>query len=162
MNIPFLKKHTDVGPADANPFVSLQREVERVFSDFNRGWPGLASFDWPRVGVPRMDIVEKDGLIEMTAELPGLEEKDVEIEVNENVLTIRGEKKTEREEKQGENRFLSERTYGAFTRAIELPDGVDPNAVKATMDKGVLTITVPKPAEPARSKARKIAIGASA
>ncbi len=161
MNIPFLKKHADAVPAEANPFVSLQREVERVFSDFNRGWPGFTA-EWPRMAVPRMDIVEKDGLIEMTAELPGLEEKDVEIEVNENILTIKGEKKTEREEKSDENRYLAERTYGAFTRAIELPEGVNADDVKATMAKGVLTVTVPKPAQLAKPEAKKIAIAASA
>lgn len=155
MNLPFLKKHVDAG--EANPFVSLQREVERVFSDFQRGWPSL-SVEWPKVAVPRMDIVEKDGRIEMTAELPGLEEKDVEIEVNENVLTLKGEKKTEREEKEDGNRYLSERTYGAFTRAIELPEGVNPDEVKATMAKGVLTITIPKPVETARPQAKKITI----
>ncbi|WP_108660148.1 Hsp20/alpha crystallin family protein [Acuticoccus kandeliae] len=161
MNLPFLKKNSDVVPGDANPFISLQREIERVFSDFNRGWPSV-NFDWPRVAVPRMDIVEKDGRIEMTAELPGLEEKDVDIEVNDNILTIKGEKKTEREEKQGDNCYLTERSYGTFTRAIELPEGVDPNDVKASMAKGVLTITVPKPAKLAKASAKKIAIGPTA
>lgn len=161
MNLPFLKKHTDTVPADVNPFVSLQREVERVFSDFNRGWSGL-SFDWPHVAVPRMDIAEKDGLIEMTAELPGLEEKDVDIEVHDNILTIRGEKKTEREVKEGENRYLSERTYGSFSRSIELPEGVKADDVKARMARGVLTITVPKPAELSRPEAKKIKIQANA
>ncbi|MBJ3776601.1 Hsp20/alpha crystallin family protein [Acuticoccus mangrovi] len=161
MNLPFLRKHAEASPTDANPFVSLQREVERVFSDFHRGSPGV-SFDWPKVAVPLMDIVEKDGRIEMTAELPGLEDKDVEIEVNENVLTIKGEKKTEREEKQDDNCFLSERAYGTFTRMIELPEGVDSDAVKATMAKGILTITVPKPAETPKPEAKKISIEGSA
>lgn len=161
MNVPFLKKHNDVAPAEQNPFVSLQREVERVFSDFQRGWPSL-SFDWPRVAAPRMDIVEKDGHIEMTAELPGIEGKDVEIELNDNILTIRGEKKTERTDRQDDNCYLSERSYGSFTRAIELPEGVNGDEVKASMTKGILTITVPKPAGLAKPKARKIAISASA
>ncbi|MCF3934823.1 Hsp20/alpha crystallin family protein [Acuticoccus sp. M5D2P5] len=161
MNLPFLKKHTDAVPVNVSPFVSLQREVERVFSDFNRGWPSL-SFDWPRVSVPRMDIVEKDGRIEMSAELPGLEDKDVQIEVSDNVLTIKGEKKTEREEKDSDNCYLSERTYGSFTRVIELPEGTKAEDVKAKMAKGVLTITIPKPAEFAKSSSKKIAIETSA
>ncbi|RAH97870.1 heat-shock protein [Acuticoccus sediminis] len=148
-----------MAPADPNPFVSLQREVERVFSDFSRGWPTV-SFDWPHAALPRMDIVEKDGYIIMTAELPGLEEKDVDIEVNQNILTIKGEKKTEREEKQDNNCYLSERTFGSFARAIELPEGVKADDVKASMAKGVLTITVPKPTEPRKPEAKKIAIQA--
>jgi HSP20 family protein len=108
---------------------------------------------------PRMDVTEKNGIIEITAELPGLEEKDVEITLVDDVLTLKGEKKTEREEK-SENRYLVERSYGAFSRSIELPEGVKPEDIKASMSKGVLTVTLPKPAQ-AVPEGRKIEIQGS-
>ena len=100
--------------------------------------------------VPTMDVAETDKDIEITAELPGLEEKDVQINVADNVLTIRGEKKAEKEEKE-KNYRLVERSYGSFERSLELPKGVNLDAIKATIDKGVLKVTVPKPA-PAQVK----------
>jgi HSP20 family protein len=93
----------------------------------------------------RISREETDKEIEITAELPGLEEKDVQVNLADNVLTIRGEKKAEKEEKE-KNYHMIERSYGSFSRSIELPAGIDPNAVKATIDKGVLKVTVPKPA----------------
>jgi HSP20 family protein len=105
-----------------------------------------------------MDVTETDKEIEITAELPGLEEKDVEVNVADNVLTIRGEKKAEKEEK-SKNYQIVERSYGAFARTVELPDGVDPAAVKASIAKGVLKVTVPKPAP---AKATKVEIKTAA
>jgi len=95
-------------------------------------------------------VTETDKEIEITAELPGLEEKDVQINVADNVLTIRGEKKAEKEEKD-KNYRLIERSYGSFERSLELPAGVNADAIKASIAKGVLKVTVPKPA-PAQSK----------
>jgi len=135
----------------ANPFVSLQREVERVFDDFTRGFPSLTSFGHTGSSLmPSIDVTETDKEIEITAELPGLEEKDVQINVADNVLTIRGEKKAEKEEKD-KNYRLIERSYGSFERSLELPAGVNADAIKASIAKGVLKVTVPKPA-PAQSK----------
>jgi HSP20 family protein len=97
-----------------------------------------------------MDVTETAKEIEITAELPGLEEKDVQINVADNVLTIRGEKKAEKEEKE-KNYRLVERSYGAFERTLELPEGVNADAIKANIAKGVLKVIIPKP-EPAQAK----------
>lgn len=132
---------------DFHPLTSLQREVERLFEDFGRGFPGFAH---ARELMPAMDVVETDKAIEISAELPGLEEKDVQIDVADNVLTIRGEKKAEKEEKD-KNYRLIERSYGAFSRTLELPAGVKADEIKAIIAKGVLKVVVPRPA-PAQTK----------
>ncbi len=138
------------------PFSSLHREIDRLFDDFARGFPSLTSFGAGNGGklMPSIDVVETDKDIEITAELPGLEEKDVQINVADNLLTIRGEKKAEKEEKDKNYRIV-ERSYGAFERTLELPSGVDANAIKASIAKGVLKVTVPKPAP---KQARKIEV----
>ena len=100
--------------------------------------------------MPVTDVTETDKEIEISAELPGLEEKDLQINLSDNVLTIKGEKKAEKERKEIDFRMV-ERSYGAFERTIELPEGVNPDSIKATIAKGVLTVTVPKPA-PAQAK----------
>jgi HSP20 family protein len=138
-----------------NPFFSLQREIDRLFEDFGRGFPGMLpatgnGFGAAGAMMPTMDVAETDKEIELTAELPGLEEKDVQINVADNVLTIKGEKKAEKEEKD-KNYRLVERSYGSFERSLQLPDGVDADAIKASIDKGVLKVVVPKPA-PAQVK----------
>jgi len=145
--------------APTNPFMSLQREIDRLFDDFSRGFPTFPSFGNGKSELlPSMDVTETDKDIQITAELPGLEEKDVQINVADNLLTIRGEKKAEKEEKD-KNYRLIERSYGSFERTLELPDGVNADAIQASIAKGVLTVTVPKPA-PAQSK--KIEVKAAA
>lgn len=136
----------------ASPFTSLQREIDRLFDDFSRGFPALAPFNGGNGGklTPSVDVSETDREIEITAELPGLEEKDVQINVADNVLTIRGEKSAEKEEKD-KNYRLVERSYGSFERTLELPAGVDADAIEASLAKGVLKVKVPKPA-PAQAK----------
>ena len=137
--------------ATANPFMSLQREVERLFEDFSRGFPSMSAFGNGGSGLmPSIDVTETDKEIEITAELPGLEEKDVQINVSGNLLTIRGEKKAEKEQKD-KNYRLIERSYGSFERTLELPEGVNADAIKADIAKGVLKVTVPKPV-PAQAK----------
>jgi HSP20 family protein len=139
-----------------DPFTSLQREVERVFEDFTRGFPGFAA---PTTELtPKMDASETDKEFELTFELPGLEERDVEINVADNVLTVRGEKKAEKEQKEKDYRVV-ERSYGSFARSVELPVGAEPDKITATITKGVLKVTVPKPA-PAVTK--KVEIKAAA
>jgi HSP20 family protein len=136
----------------ASPFGSLQREIDRLFEDFSRGLPSLAPHAAGNGGMltPSVDVSETDKEIEITAELPGLEEKDVQINVADNVLTIRGEKTAEKEQKD-KNYRLVERSYGSFERTLELPAGVDADAIKASLAKGVLKVTVPKPV-PAQAK----------
>jgi len=150
-----------------NPFISLQREIDRLFDDFTRSFPSFPSLSsFPALGnggavssmMPTMDVAETDKEIEITAELPGLEEKDVQINVADGILTIRGEKKAEKEQKD-KNYRLVERSYGSFERSMQLPDGVDLDAIKATIDKGVLKVTVPKPAA---KQVKKVEVKAAA
>ena len=132
-----------------DPFTAMQRELDRLFDDFardTRDWPTCATRDL----MPRMDVVESDKAIEITAELPGLEDKDIEVKVADGVLTISGEKKAEKEQKD-KNYRMFERSYGSFSRSLELPDGTDLDAITASISKGVLKVTVPKPA-PAEAK----------
>jgi HSP20 family protein len=140
-----------------NPFMSLQREIDRLFDDFTRGLPAFSAGGVDEL-LPDMDVTETDKQIEITAELPGLEEKDVQVNVADNVLTIRGEKKAEKEEKDKTYRLV-ERSYGSFMRSLALPEGVNADAIKASIEKGVLKVTVPKPA-PAQVK--KIDVKAAA
>jgi HSP20 family protein len=154
-----MRDRTGLARPEANPFGSLQREVDRLFEEFSRGLPMLATSALMNI-VPRVDVTETDTEIEITAELPGLERKDVEISLEDDVLTIRGEKKIETEQdnkKDGENKnyHLNERSYGVFYRVLQLPPGIDPSTVKATMSNGVLKITIPKPA---RAQAKKIEV----
>lgn len=142
----------------SNPFTSLQREIDRLFEDFTRGFPSMSVGTTDGKLVPITDVTETDKEIEITAELPGLEEKDVQINLAGKLLTIRGEKKTEKEEKDKNYRVV-ERNFGSFERSIELPEGVKADDIKASIAKGVLTVKVPKPA-PAQTK--KIQVKAAA
>lgn len=133
-------------------FTSLQREMDRLFDDFGRGFERSTP-----VAFPKIDVAESDSEVEVTAELPGLEQKDIEISVADNCLTVSGEKRTESERKD-KAYALSERSYGAFSRTIGLPPGVDPASITATVGKGVLKVTVPKPAS---AKAARIEVKAA-
>jgi HSP20 family protein len=142
-----------VSPA-VNPFGFLHREIDRLFEDFTRGLDvaGQAQVNL----VPSIDVAETDKEIVITAEMPGLERKDVEISVEDDVLTIRGEKQVEKQQDDNnKNYHLSERSYGVFLRVLQLPAGIDPSKIQAAMSNGVLKITIPKPA---RSEAKKIEV----
>ena len=141
---------------DDDPFGSLFREVQKTFEDFSRRSP-LAGFG-PDTLAPKIDVAEGKDAIDLTAELPGVDEKDVEVTLVEGALTIRGEKKTERDEKdKDKNWHVMERSYGSFSRTISLPFDTDPAKVEAKFDKGVLRIHLPKPVEVAK-KQQKIEI----
>ena len=123
-----------------SPVLSLHREVNRFFDDVFRSFDG--SRLWGGRGAwPSVDVDETDKEYQVTAELPGLEERDVEVLLQDGLLTLRGEKKIETESR---NRSYSERFYGRFERQIALDRDVDESAVKATFKNGVLTVTVPK------------------
>jgi HSP20 family protein len=142
--------------ADVHPFFALHREMNRMFDDVFRGFD-LAPFGSTRglnaVGWPQIDIDETDKEVRITAELPGLDEKDVSLELANGVLSISGEKRAESEDKA---RRFSERYYGRFERRIPLDD-VDEDKASATFRNGVLSVTVPKSAE-AKTNVRRIAI----
>jgi HSP20 family protein len=135
---------------------SLLREIEKTFEDFSRRSP-LAGFG-DRAAVPKIDVSEGRDGVEVTAELPGCEEKDIDITLSEGVLTIRGEKKSERDETDKEkNWHVVERSYGSFSRSIQLPFAPDSDKVEANFDNGVLHVKLPKPSEVAR-KEKKIEV----
>lgn len=144
----------------AREFSSLQNEMNRLFSTFfdtpsgggNSG--GAALRRW----VPAMDLVETADQFVLRADLPGLDADDVQIEVEDHVLTVSGERKIEHEDK-GEGYFRVERGFGRFQRSLTLPEGVDPEAVAASFDRGVLEVRIPKPEE---RKPRRVTIGAGA
>lgn len=138
---------------------SLLREIERSFDDFSRRGP-LAGFGFGGDGasMPKIDVSEGKDAVEVTAELPGCNEKDIDVTLSEGMLTIRGEKKTERDETDKEkNWHVVERSYGSFSRSIPLPFSPDSAKVEAKFDKGVLRVKLPKPAEVAK-KEKKIEI----
>ncbi len=150
------------------PLQAFHAEMDRLFDRFTRGF-GLPSFgrifdtepSWPAVmpftGMgPAVDVTEDEKAYAVTAELPGLEEKDVEVTVSGDTLTIKGEKHAEKEDT-GKNYYVSERSYGAFQRMFTLPDGVDRDAIGANFAKGVLTVTLPKTAA-AQKEQKKIEI----
>ncbi len=150
---------------EENPMLALHREINDLFDEFFRDFED--SFGWPaaladRRGtarlVPQVDVSETEKDILVKADLPGLEEKDVEVTLDDNLLTIRGEKRHEHEEKDRDY-YLMERSYGSFERAIPLPEGIEQDKIAASFKNGVLTVTIPKTPE-ARSKTKRIPIKA--
>lgn len=146
-----------------DPFTALRTEMNRLFDDFTGiGFPSFPRFDLGVFGghagavAPVVDVKEDDKKIIITAELPGLGEDDVDLSLRDGVLTLSGEKKSEKEEK-GENYHVSERRYGSFQRSFRLPESVDDAKVSASFDKGVLTVELPKRKEAAK-QAKKIKI----
>ena len=132
-----------------NPIVGFRREVDRLFDDLFRG--SLTGFGTGRslAAWPNVELSETDRDIRITAEVPGLSEKDVELLMEDGVLTIRGEKKSETEDK---DRGYSECYYGRFERRVALPSNVDEQGAKAAFKDGVLTVTLPKSAEMERGR----------
>jgi HSP20 family protein len=154
---PFGRK-SEVAVGDNDPFTALRREMDRLFESFGRdlGWP--AGDNRSVAMTPSIDVSETESELKIEADLPGVDEKDVDVVITDNVLTIKGEKKGEREEKK-KDFHLVERSYGSFSRSLTLPFAVDPNKAKATFKNGVLSITLPKPPE-VKAKAKKVAISA--
>lgn len=142
--------------AERDPFAVLRSEMDTLFdgffSEFGEPARALKSFN------PRVDVTENDKEVRITAELPGVEEKDVEVSLTGDAITIKGEKREEKEEK-GQEQYRLERSYGAFRRSFSLPSEVDADKTTASFKKGVLTVTLPKTAQAAKSKT--IAVNAS-
>ena len=140
-----------------DPFYTLHREMNRLFDDVFRGFGPLGRFGSPltedQLGWPRIELSETDKEVTVSAELPGLSEKDVQVEMANGVLSIRGEKKAERSD---ESKFVSERYYGSFERQIPL-EGVEEDKAQADFKNGVLTLTLPKSEQSTRD-VKRIAI----
>jgi HSP20 family protein len=154
-------------PYGRQPFESLRREIDRLFEDFGGFWrsPFPRSFfnispfgqgerGW--AASPAVDMTETDKAYEIAAELPGMDEKNIEVKFADGVLTIKGEKQEEKEEKE-KDYYLRERSFGSFQRAFQVPEGVDTDKIEASFKKGLLTVTLPKTAE-AQKAAKKIEV----
>lgn len=151
-----VKKGATPAPAGAahSPFRSLRQQIDRLIEDFDRApfsshWLEMTPFakfksDFDVV-VPAIDVVDEGTFFRVTAELPGLSEKNIDVTKDGDLLTIKGEKKEEREQKE-KGYFMSERHYGAFERSLRLPNGIDDSKIEAKFENGVLTITLPKTA----------------
>lgn len=151
------------------PLLSLRHQVDEMVEDaFGRfqkmmfphiEWPTFTGKGEEKAGIARFDFSENDKAVTVTAEVPGMAEDDIEVVVENGILTIKGEKKSEREEKD-DNYYLSERRFGAFSRSFRLPDGVLEDKIDADFKKGVLTVSMPKGAS-AQKAPRRIAVKAS-
>ena len=141
-----------LAPLGGDPFASLQRELNRVLENtFPLGGASTAA-----ASVLRLDVKEDDKAFHVTADMPGMNEKDVEVSFQDGQLTIRGEKKDERDEKKGTWHVI-ERSYGSFARQLTLPTTIDADKIDAKFEKGVLTVVLPKqPNE--QAKVRKIEV----
>jgi HSP20 family protein len=147
------------GSLSRDPFRALQKQIDQVFSDFSRDLPSLS---WESKGSFSLaiDVTETDKSLDITTEVPGIDEKDISVTLSGDVLTIKAEKKVEKDEK-GKDFRISERSYGMFERSMELPFKADPSKVEAKFDKGVLKVTVVKPAE-VQTLTQKIPVKAAA
>ena len=152
------------------PFESLREEIDRLFDDFGRGFwrpfgrsllsaEPLFRSELTLATMPAVDVVESEKAYELTAELPGMDEKNIEVKVVNGNLTIKGEKQEEKEEKK-KDYYLHERNFGSFERSFGIPEGVDADKIEASFKKGVLTVTLPKKAE-AQKPAKKIEVKAA-
>jgi len=170
--LPVKNEKSSSVPSEFRPFDTLRRQVDQLFRDFDRGWDvwqpfSRSMFDlapaWPTEmtwgTVPAVDVAEHEKAFEITAELPGLDEKNIDIRVANGVLTIKGEKSEEKEEKR-KDYHLSERRYGSFRRSFSLPPGVEADKIDAKFQKGVLTVTLPKSTE-AQKQEKKISVTTS-
>ena len=138
------------------PLMRLRTEVDRLFDDIPFRFPAIQVGRTAAAAMPALEVKETEKAYKVTAELPGMDGDDVEVTFEDGILRIAGEKEEEKEENEGGYR-LSERSYGAFERQIELPGAADEAKIKAAFKNGVLTVTVPKDAKAAKS-ARRIAV----
>ncbi len=156
-----------LGLRERHAFERMRREMDRLFDEFDWRSPFRRSvFDieplWRHelswAATPAVDIAEKDKAYEVTAELPGMDENNIEVKVASGMLTIKGEKKEEKEEKK-KDYYHSERRYGSFERRFQIPEGVDTSKIEASFKKGVLTVMLPKSPE-AQAAEKKITVKA--
>jgi HSP20 family protein len=163
-----VEKTAAPAPAEHHPLLALRDEMDRVFDDFFANFPlmpfrrRMDADPWRRfqglfeATFPAVDVAESDKDYRITAELPGMEEKDIDISMLSGVLTLKGEKQEVKKEGK-EDQYVSERRYGAFQRSFRLPEDADPDKIDAAFKNGVLTITLPKAPE-AQTQRRKISV----
>ena len=165
------EKMTAPAPHVWRPFENLRQEIDRLFDDFGvSAWRApfrRSAFDfapfWGREAVsaaaPAVDVAETEKAYEITAEMPGMDEKNIEVKLVNGDLMIKGEKQEEKEEKKNDY-FLRERRFGSFERCFAVPEGVDTDKIEASFKRGVLTITLPKKPE-AQTPEKKIQVKAA-
>jgi len=164
-----IKDRHNAVPAMNGAWQSLRKEIDHVFDRFSDGFESISLqpfTNMQKLWSPAitgfanlaMDVVESDEAYTVSAELPGVEEKDIEVSVSDDMLVIKGEKKQEKKEKD-KSRYLSERSYGAFQRMFSLPRGADGGKVEAHFQNGILVVSIPKTAQ--KQETRKIEIKAA-
>jgi HSP20 family protein len=146
---------TGTRPFGTGSLFDLHRQMNQLFDDLVERGPASAQGVPATTGWPQLEIEQQDDRIRVVAELPGVDEKDVELTIEDGVLSLAGEKRSERKDESG----YSERSYGRFERRIALPSNIDEDACKADFRNGVLTVTIPRAAEKARG--RRIPLGSS-
>ncbi|NLX18704.1 MAG: Hsp20/alpha crystallin family protein [Desulfobulbus sp.] len=135
-----------------DPTLSIHRDIDRLFDQFFHGF-GVPAFgrhrEWPGIDSgmlkPKIDLAASDDEYLLTVEIPGVDEKDVSIDITGNTMTVRGEKRQEKEEKE-KDYYRIERSYGSFQRVLSLPEDVDQDAIKAGFKNGILSVTMPRKA----------------
>jgi HSP20 family protein len=156
--VPAQTRSRNLGSSEWRPLNDIRRQIDRVFDDFWR-FPQVASSaispsnDGMPMAAPAVDIVETPQAFQITAELPGMDEKELDVKCSGDVLTIKGEKKDEREENK-EGYYLSERHFGSFQRSFRIPENVDAQKIDATFKNGVLTLNLPKTKESQQNEKR--------
>jgi HSP20 family protein len=157
--VPFKKRSVPVKREGGQPFERLRDEMDALFDDFFKDF-SMEPFEgrYARSFSPNIDVSETDREIKVSAELPGMDDKDIEVNLNRDSLTIKGEKKEEKEDK-GKDYYHMERSYGSFSRTIPLPVDIESDKAEAEFKKGVLTVKISKSAKAVESK-KKIAIKA--
>ena len=151
-------------PQQWQPFDRFRREMDRLFDDFSSGFWRGSLFDMAPSGraeaafrtMPAVDVAETDKAYEITAELPGLDEKNIEVKLANGVLSIKGEKREDKEEKE-KDYYRRERSFGSFERSFQVPEGIDTDKIAASFKNGILSVTLPKSAE-AQKQAKKIEV----
>lgn len=157
------KTETSASPVQryVDPFSAMRADMDRVFDTFlGRSFarfPTPAKFENSDAVMPSIDVRESETEVVVEAELPGMDEKNVSVTLNNGILTLKGEKKSEREEKK-DDYHLMERSYGSFQRSFQVADAIDADKVKASFDKGVLKVTMPKRPEVVKAE-KRIPIG---
>jgi HSP20 family protein len=158
-----IKRERDGGSDLLSPLANLQKEINELFGNL---WSGFGKDLFPEFSnkleagfFPRVNVSENENAVVVTAELPGVEDKDLDVSLDRSTLTIRGEKRTEEEHKEG-SFYRAERSYGSFERSVPLPADVVTDKVEATFSKGVLTVTLPK-SEEARKQVKRVKVKTS-
>ena len=162
-SLPVQRSDLPAAGVTVSPILQLHREIDRMFDDVFRGYgfPALAMprwpSDWPGMLKPALDIQETDNQYKIALEVPGVEEKNIQITLNNDILIVRGEKRQEQEKEEGGFHRV-ERSYGSFQRALNLPENANQDSIKAAFKNGVLTITIDKRESSAPKQGRSIPI----